>query len=1243
MNRRLNKSPWTFQRAATLGGALTALACQAALGQTITNPSFETDTFATAPGFVSVNKAITGWTADPTDQVGLNPAGGKNPFANNGIIPDGKNVAFIQSGGDVNSAAQTTLSTTISGLTVGATYHVTFRANASSGQNTPLRVWIDSTEMLALGIWPAGAANIPYTHLAFDFTAASASQTLSLVNDSASSVVGTNTVMVDNFQIAPANGSWAVGPWNDDSDIGVDQTFYYTHAYAFNTSASFVVNGVTFTGIPGGSPKAAGRFSTAHLPATYGVDNSTAVDATSTGYPLAQDFVYGGSLPVGNSESITITGLTPGTKYVATIYSTAFEMASDATITGQSRNRWLSLNAGADWLTVNQDAYDTDGARHGIRYTYTYTADSSGSVTLQIFPVNNANQTGHVNGFSNRQAVSGNVGPIIISQPQAAVVSQNVPATFTAMALGLPIPTYQWRLNGANISGAQSSAYTVAGTSLTAGNYDVVAANSAGSVTSSVAKLTVGMALTNPSFETDTGWAYPGYASASGGNGLITGWNLSNPGGAGINPAGSSPFADNGVIPNGSQICFIQASGDTLSQVVSGFTVGSAYVVHYYENARTGTGVPSIQVLIGGATVVAAHAINPVGGANSYYEVYSDVFIATNASLELDFLKDSPTGGDTTALIDNVTILPLAAGAAPFVTPTGNPQSLLVTVGDTATFTGQGVGALPLSYQWLFNGAPLAGANLPTLKLVSVQKPSDGNYSLVISNSAGSVTTAVARLTVYQPIPGLFATGVDDKGVILAAGAQDTHYQLVVNPDTGPGAAVVESPLGSGWMADSATSQWVGPQEDTTSSAAGEYVYRTILNLTGRDPSTLVIQGQWSTPAYGTDIRINGLSTGNPESLSPGYFTAFTIYGTNALNWVAGTNTLDFVASTALVGPAGFRVEYQLSNILIPPGVPPTITTQPLGETAVVGDTVTFTAAAAGSAPLSFQWEKNGAAISGQTTATLVLANVQATDSGLYSLLVSNASGSTNSVAALLNVAYQPVSGVVFGTGVAADGTLLAPATVDPHYTIVYSDDPNFPGPDALVVNHAWPVQAGVWVPDGPNSSWIAPEANQGTGDGAGLFTFETKINLTGYDVSKVLLSGAWGVDNYVTNLTINGVSTGVTDMSAGFAALVPYTLTATNGLVAGTNTLDFYVVNASAGPIGFRTDLRLLVPVPPSRPALQVAHNGAAVTITWSADASHKLQSATSPSGPWTVITGATSPYATTATGARMFYSLAP
>ena len=64
--------------------------------------------------------------------------------------------------------------------------------------------------------------------------------------------------------------------------------------------------------------------------------------------------------------------------------------------------------------------------------------------------------------------------------------------TFTSVAIGTPTPTYQWKFNGSNITGATSSSYTKNNAQLSdAGNYTVVASNSAGSTTSATAVLTV--------------------------------------------------------------------------------------------------------------------------------------------------------------------------------------------------------------------------------------------------------------------------------------------------------------------------------------------------------------------------------------------------------------------------------------------------------------------------------------------------------------------------------------------------------------------------------------------------------------------------------------------------------------------------------------------------------------------------------------------------------------------------------
>src|SRR4051794_1963376 len=109
MNRLSIKSFFKISRIFACASLLASLLCQTSRGQTITNASFEANSFTVAPGYISDNTAIIGWTADVPSGAGLSPTAGDTTFADNGIVPNGTNVAFIAGG--------TTLSTTISGLT----------------------------------------------------------------------------------------------------------------------------------------------------------------------------------------------------------------------------------------------------------------------------------------------------------------------------------------------------------------------------------------------------------------------------------------------------------------------------------------------------------------------------------------------------------------------------------------------------------------------------------------------------------------------------------------------------------------------------------------------------------------------------------------------------------------------------------------------------------------------------------------------------------------------------------------------------------------------------------------------------------------------------------------------------------------------------------------------------------------------------------------------------------------------
>ncbi|MHB8736286.1 MAG: immunoglobulin domain-containing protein, partial [Terriglobales bacterium] len=88
---------------------------------------------------------------------------------------------------------------------------------------------------------------------------------------------------------------------------------------------------------------------------------------------------------------------------------------------------------------------------------------------------------------------------------------------------------------------------------------------------------------------------------------------------------------------------------------------------------------------------------------------------------------------------------------------------------------------------------------------------------------------------------------------------------------------------------------------------------------------------------------------------------------------------------------------------------PVVITVQPQSQTVNLGTSVTFTVVPSGSGPLSYQWSKNGNAISGATSASLTLNSVSSADGATYTVDVSNAAGTVTSSTATLTV--LPVTG----------------------------------------------------------------------------------------------------------------------------------------------------------------------------------------------------------------------------------------
>jgi alpha-tubulin suppressor-like RCC1 family protein len=81
------------------------------------------------------------------------------------------------------------------------------------------------------------------------------------------------------------------------------------------------------------------------------------------------------------------------------------------------------------------------------------------------------------------------------------------------------------------------------------------------------------------------------------------------------------------------------------------------------------------------------------------------------------------------------------------------PQSQTVFAGNNATFTVGATGAVvnAYSYQWQYNGRPISGATDATLVIPNIQFTNSGVFNVIVTNGTHSVTSVLARLTVWTP------------------------------------------------------------------------------------------------------------------------------------------------------------------------------------------------------------------------------------------------------------------------------------------------------------------------------------------------------------------------------------------------------------------------------------------------------------------------------------------------------------
>jgi hypothetical protein len=394
-----------------------------------------------------------------------------------------------------------------------------------------------------------------------------------------------------------------------------------------------------------------------------------------------------------------------------------------------------------------------------------------------------------------------------------------------------------------------------------------------------------------------------------------------------------------------------------------------------------------------------------------------------------------------------------ASGERPIIT--SDPQSVAVTPGGTATFTVAVTGSTPLWYRWLFNGGLVSRATNATLVISNVSQADTGNYTAVVFNSHGYAISQPATLSLAQPsLPiitrqpqsqtvargatvalsvGYSGTGPFDfqwrrNGVNIAGATNETFTLVNVQPtDAGDYTVIVFSEAGAA-VSDVAAVRVASSNLPFNDQFAVQFTI-PVLSGSGR-ASNVGATIETGEPAHagktgGRSVWIawqpasNGIAT---ISLAGSSFdTLLAVYTGNSVagltevasdddsgGYLASAVTFNAVAGThykiAVDGLGGTSGEFAFAwSLQATAEQAPQILMQPLSQTAAAGETVLF-AVQATPAGASFQWMFNGQPIPGAVANTLVVANVDESDVGLYSVRVTHGTRMVPSTGASLQI-----------------------------------------------------------------------------------------------------------------------------------------------------------------------------------------------------------------------------------------------
>ena len=607
--------------------------------------------------------------------------------------------------------------------------------------------------------------------------------------------------------------------------------------------------------------------------------------------------------------------------------------------------------------------------------------------------------------------------PVITSQPQSQTNIVGSNATFSVAASGIPAPWYQWCFNGAALTNQTNVTLTLNNVQTTdAGSYTVVLTNTVGAITSAVATLTIWSVPTITSQPQNQTNIVGTVATFS-----VTASNLPAPSYQWYKSVTNDQWS---VISNAtsSQLsisnCQSSDAGSytvVLTNVVGAVTSSVATLTIW--SAPTITSQPLSMTNIAGT--VASFSASASGSPTPWYQWYksvtsnqwSAVSNATDYQLSISNCQSSDAGSYTVVATNMVgaatsAVATLTIWSAPAIA--SQPQSRTNNIGTTAGFGVSASGAPTPRYQWCFNGIALPNQTNTTLALYNVQATNVGSYTVILTNVAGTLTSAVASLTVWIP-PAITAqpqnltnvVGTMASFSVTASGTPTPWYQWRFN------GTALASQTNATLALNNVQATTAGSYTVVVTNTLGS-VTSTVATLTIWSAPIITAQPQDQTNVVGSTVGFNVTVSSSPAPWYQWYFngTALTNQTNNTLTLSnvqtnnAGSYT---VAITNLLGSITSAVAtLTVSEI-------PMIVTHPTNQTVYAGGSASFTVGASGLG-LLYQWYGNGTQLPGATNAALTLTNIQAAQEGNYYAVVSNPYGSVTSSVALLALRILPLS-----------------------------------------------------------------------------------------------------------------------------------------------------------------------------------------------------------------------------------------